>query len=230
MNLHGQNIIACGTMDRSAGAAGKAADFFTARGSAIQFEEASDRHIAAAFEAAARDFEPFRRITHNPRAAFLDRIGEEILSLGDDLLATASAETTLPIAKRLAGERGRTVNQLKMFAALIREGSWVDARIDRAIPDRKPSAKPDIRRMLIPIGPVGVFSASNFPLAFSVAGGDTASAIAAGCPVVVKAHSGHPKTSELVAAAVRRAAASAGFPADVLTLIHGREAGTQLVR
>jgi NADP-dependent aldehyde dehydrogenase len=170
MNLHGRNIIACGTIDGPAGTAGKATDFFTARGSAIQFEEANERHIQAAFEAAAKDFEAFRRITRDQRAAFLEQIGEEILSLGDDLLATANAETALPITGRLVAERGRTVNQLKMFAALVREGSWVDARIDRAIPDRKPSPKPDIRRMLIPMGPVAVFSASNFPLAFSVAG------------------------------------------------------------
>ena len=113
----------------------------------------------------------------------------------------AHAETALP-TQRLAGERARTANQLRMFAALVREGSWVDARIDRALPARTPLPRPDIRRLLIPIGPVAVFGASNFPLAFSVAGGDTASALAAGCPVVVKAHPAHPATSEIAARAI----------------------------
>ena len=218
MKLQGRNIIACGTIDGSAGPAGKM-DSFTARGTATEFEEASERHIGTAFETAARDFEPFRKIAREQRAAFLEQIGEEILALGDDLLVTASAETALPIAERLAGERGRTVNQLKMFAALIREGSWVDARIDRGIPGRKPFPRPDIRRMLIPMGPVAVFSASNFPLAFSVAGGDTASALAAGCPVVVKAHPAHPATSELTARAVIKAAEKTGMPGGVFSLL-----------
>jgi 2,5-dioxopentanoate dehydrogenase len=218
MNLHGQNIIACGTID--AGPGSKAAASFTARGSSTQFEEATEWHIQAAFEAAARDFERFRRIPPEQRASFLDQIGEEILSLGDDLLTTAHAETSLPIAGRLAAERARTINQLKMFAALIREGSWVDARIDRAVPERKPSPKPDIRRMLIPMGPVAIFSASNFPLAFSVAGGDTASALAAGCPVVVKAHPAHPATSELTARAISSAAEKTGMPRGVFSLLH----------
>src|SRR5689334_10059920 len=120
MTLNGRNIIACGTID--SGPASKGADSFTARGSATQFEEATERHIQAAFEAAANDFERFRRIPREQRAAFLDQIGEEILSLGDDLLTTVHAETSLPIAERLAGERGRTINQLKVFATLIREG------------------------------------------------------------------------------------------------------------
>jgi NADP-dependent aldehyde dehydrogenase len=124
------------------------------------------------------------------------------------------------------------MNQLKLFAALIREGSWVSARIDRAIPDRKPAPKPDIRRMLIPIGPVAVFSASNFPLAFSVAGGDSASAFAAGCPVVLKAHPAHPATSELTAAAIVRAAKKTGIPPGVFSLIQSsrNEIAIEIVR
>jgi 2,5-dioxopentanoate dehydrogenase len=118
------------------------------------------------------------------RAAFLRKIGEEIDALGEELLTVCAEETGLG-RDRLAGERARTVNQLRMFANLIEEGSWVDARIDTAQPDRKPVPKPDVRRIFEPLGPVGVFAASNFPLAFSVAGGDTASALAAGCPVVV---------------------------------------------
>src|SRR5438045_6943410 len=215
MNLHGRNIIACGTVD-----AVTVAGFFSARGTDTQFEEANERHIQSAFEAAAKDSETFRSIPREQRAAFLEQIAEEILSLGDDLLVTANAETSLPITERLAAECGRTVNQLKIFAGLIREGSWVDARIDRAIPDRKPGPKPDIRRMLIPMGPVAVFSASNFPLAFSVAGGDTASALAAGCPVVLKAHPAHPATSELTASAIVKAAEKTGMPGGVFSLLH----------
>src|SRR5205085_3630948 len=132
------------------------------------------------------------------------KIAEEIMVLGDELITRAHAETALAEA-RLTGERARTVNQLKMFAELVREGSWVEACIDRAIPDRKPLPKPDLRRKLTPIGPVVVFGASNFPLAFSVAGGDTISALAAGNPVVVKAHPAHPGPSELVASAIRKA-------------------------
>src|SRR6185437_15552127 len=133
---------------------------------------------------------------------------------------------------RLTGERGRTVNQLRLFANLVKEGSFVDARIDPALPDRKPLPKPDLRRMLIPIGPVVVFGASNFPLAFSVAGGDTASAFAAGCPVVVKGHPAHPGTCALVADAVARAVAHAGLPAGWFSLIQGAtiETGQALVK
>jgi NADP-dependent aldehyde dehydrogenase len=185
----------------------------------VTFEEATEATIHAAFSAAEKAFPDFRRIPAEQRAAFLERIGAEIEALGDNLLATASVETGLPVAERLVGERGRTVNQLKMFAALIREGSWIDARIDRAIADRKPP-KPDIRRMLIPLGPVAVFSASNFPLAFSVAGGDTASAFAAGCPVIVKAHPAHAATSELTARAITKAAHATGMPPGVFSLIH----------
>ena len=179
MKLHGKNVIA--------GEAISAADgYLTARGDLAKFEEATEAQVDLAFAAAENAFHEFRRTSAVRRAAFLERISEEIESLGDDLLTAANIETSLPIAERLAGERARTVNQLKMFATLIREGSWVDARIDRGVPDRKPLPKPDIRRMLIPMGPVAVFGASNFPLAFSVAGGDTASALAAGCPVVFK--------------------------------------------
>ena len=135
-----------------------------------------------------------------------------------DLIDAAQVETALP-RERLVAERARTVGQLRMFANVVREGSWVNARIDRAIPDRTPLPKPDIRRMLIPIGPVAVFGASNFPLAFSVAGGDTASALAAGCPVVVKGHPAHPATSELAARAIVNAVASTGMPPGVFSLL-----------
>jgi 2,5-dioxopentanoate dehydrogenase len=213
MQLHGKNIIAGETVASTAGS-------FTARGELAAFEQATESHVHSALEAAGNAFQEYRKVSPERRAAFLERIGAELEALGDELLAAANAETALPIAERLAGERGRTVNQLRMFAALIREGSWVDARIDRAIPDRKPLPKADIRRMLIPIGPVAVFGASNFPLAFSVAGGDTASALAAGCPVVVKAHPAHPATSELAARAITKAAQDTGMPAGVFSLLH----------
>jgi alpha-ketoglutaric semialdehyde dehydrogenase len=186
-------------------------------GDPTEFEEASAAHVETALEAAAGAAHEYRRASPAQRAAFLDRIAEEIEGVGD-LLDVAHAETALP-PERLAGERARTTGQLRLFANLVREGSWVEARIDRALPDRRPLPKPDIRRMLIPIGPVAVFAASNFPLAFSVAGGDTASALAAGCPVVVKAHPAHPATSERAGHAVVKAAAAAGMPPGVFSLI-----------
>ena len=147
-------------------------------------------------------------------------IREEILALGDVLVERAVKESGLDTA-RLTGERDRTTNQLKLFADIVKEGSWVDARMDTPLPDRKPLPRPDIRRMLRPIGPVAVFGASNFPLAFSVAGGDTASAFAAGNPVVVKGHPAHPGTSELVAAAIVKAVKSQGLPEGTFSLLHG---------
>jgi 2,5-dioxopentanoate dehydrogenase len=165
------------------------------------------------------------------RAVFLRKIGEEIDALGEELLTVCAEETGLG-RDRLAGERARTVNQLRMFASLIDEGSWVDARIDTAQPDRKPVPKPDVRRILEPLGPVGVFAASNFPLAFSVAGGDTASALAAGCPAVVKAHPGHPRTSVMVGHAIERAVAVSGINEGVFGLLSDRsiEIGVALVQ
>ncbi len=153
-------------------------------------------------------------------ADFLDAIREEILQLGDELIEKANEETALGL-DRLRGERDRTTNQLKLFADLVREGSWVDARIDTPQPERKPVPKPDLRRMLQPIGPVAVFGASNFPLAFSVAGGDTASALAARNPVIVKAHPAHPGTSELVGGAIARAVQKKSLPGGTFSLLHG---------
>ena len=219
MRLHGKSIIA-GQPVESGLTTFRA--YGPASGNILEpaFEEAGAELIDRALDAAEDAFIIFRRITSESRAAFLEQIGEEILSLGDDLIERANQESGLP-KERLTGERGRTINQLKMFAALIREGSWVDARIDRAIPDRQPIPKPDIRRMLAPLGPVAVFGASNFPLAFSVAGGDTASALAAGCTVVVKGHPAHPGTSEMVARAIAQAAAATGMPAGIFSLLQG---------
>lgn len=172
-----------------------------------------------AVERAAQAFIPYGKLSAEQRAAFLDAIADEIDILGDVIVERANAESGLPLP-RLMGERGRTTGQLRLFAQVVREGSWVDARINVALPDRKPLARPDIRRMLVPLGPVVVFGASNFPLAFSVAGGDTASALAAGCPVVVKAHPSHPGTSELVGRAIVKAAQKTGMPDGVFSLVH----------
>lgn len=184
------------------------------------YYEATSGEIDRAMQLAQQAFETFRSTPAEKIAALLDAMADEITALGDELIQRANAETGLPEA-RLNGERGRTTGQLKMFAQLVREGSWVDARIDRALPDRKPLPRPDLRRMLVPIGPVVVFSASNFPLAFSAAGGDTAAALAAGNPVIVKAHPSHPGTSELVMRAVQKAIEKCGMPKGLISLVHG---------
>jgi len=230
MNLHGKSLVA-GRLRDGAGEAVRAVSPLD--GSALEppFQLATEADVDAAMTAAEGAFAGFRETTGAQRASLLERMADEILALGDALLTRAHQETGLPEA-RLAGERGRTVQQLRMFADVAREGSWVDARIDTAQPDRQPAPKPDLRRMLIPLGPVVVFGSSNFPLAFSVAGGDTASALATGNPVVVKAHSGHPGTSEMVATAVTRAVAACGLPPGVFSLLQGsgRVIGMALVR
>ncbi|UKJ08985.1 aldehyde dehydrogenase (NADP(+)) [Solitalea lacus] len=172
----------------------------------------------------------YKSIGKEQKADFLEEIAKQIELLGNDLIQTAMAETNLPEA-RLVGERGRTCNQLRMFASMVREGSWVEASIDTAQPQRLPLPKPDLRKMLIPLGPVVVFGASNFPLAFSTAGGDTASALAAGCPVIVKAHSAHRKTSVLVASAIAKAIKIVNVPENVFQHVVGRyDIGQALVK
>ena len=195
------------------------------------FHEVGADEVERALFLAEDAFAVFGRSSAEARASLLEKIATEILALGDALLQRAHIETGLPLA-RLTGERGRTVGQLQLFAALVREGSWCDARIDTALPDRQPLPRPDLRRMLVPLGPVVVFGSSNFPLAFSVAGGDTASALAAGNPVIVKAHRAHPGTSEMVATAVARAVAAVGLPAGIFAMLHGSgaEIGIALVR
>jgi 2,5-dioxopentanoate dehydrogenase len=175
-------------------------------------------------------FDSYRETSLETRAAFLESIADEILAVGDDLVERACAETGLPRG-RIEGERARTVGQLRLFAQTVREGSWIDARIDPAMPERKPMPRSDIRQRHIALGPVAVFGASNFPLAFSVAGGDTASALAAGCPVVVKAHSAHPGTAELVGRAVQNAVRRSGLHEGVFSMLFGAGAqiGTALV-
>ncbi len=228
MNLHGKSFIGDGL---SAGG-----DSFHATSpldSAVlepKFHAASAADVDAALQLAEAAFASYRETTGEQRAVFLERIADEILALGDDLIQRARRETGLSEA-RLLSERGRTVYQFRLFAEAVREGSWVNACIDTAIPDRLPLPKPDLRRMLIPMGPVIVFGASNFPFAYSVAGGDTASALATGNPVVVKAHERHPGTSELTAVAVRRAVAACKLHPGVFSMLHGlgKDVGVALV-
>ncbi len=175
-------------------------------------------------------FNAYRKTGAEARAKFLETVADNIEALGDALLNKASEETNLPVP-RLTGERGRTTMQLRMFAKMLREGSWVDASIDTAVPDKTPP-KPDIRKMLIPIGPVVVFGASNFPFAYSTAGGDTASALAAGCSVVVKGHPAHLQTSIMVADAIEAAIESCSMPANTFQHVTDSsfEAGKTLVQ
>ncbi|MCA7968904.1 aldehyde dehydrogenase (NADP(+)) [Burkholderia sp. AU39826] len=194
------------------------------------FGGASLHDLETACALADDAFDTYRETSPDARAAFLDAIGRHIMALGDDLIERCVVETGLPRA-RIEGERGRTVGQLALFASLVRDGGFLDARIDPARPERKPLPRVDLRLRNVALGPVAVFGASNFPLAFSVAGGDTASALAAGCPVIVKAHSAHPGTSELVGRAIQQAVRECGMPAGVFSLLFdaSREIGQALV-
>jgi 2,5-dioxopentanoate dehydrogenase len=187
--------------------------------------------VNEAAEAAAAAFYPFSRSLPAVRARFLRAIAEGIEELGDVLIECAARETALG-APRILNERGRTCMQLRLFADIAEANHWIEEQVDAADPARKPQAKPLIRSRLVPLGPVVVFGASNFPLAFSVAGGDTASALAVGCPVIVKAHSAHPETSALVGRVVSEAAADCGLPSGVFALLfdEGYEVGVALVR
>ncbi|MEP6704862.1 MAG: aldehyde dehydrogenase family protein, partial [Acidobacteriota bacterium] len=230
MEIIGRSIIGFGRGSTSG-------DTFTAfnpeTGAAVEpeFHSASKDELnhAASLADAARI--PYGNLPGKTRAIFLRQIADNIEALGDTLIQRASLETALP-NPRFVGERARTCGQLRIFADLLDEGSWVDARVDHAIVDRKPVPKPDVRSLLRPLGPVAVFCASNFPLAYSVAGGDTASALAAGCPVIVVAHTAHPGTAELVGSAIIEAARSAGMPDGVFSLLFakGYELGQALAR
>jgi alpha-ketoglutaric semialdehyde dehydrogenase len=195
------------------------------------FTEASSEEIDEAVSLASDAFKTFRTISGAKKAEFLNAIADEILALDNDLIQIYCSESGLPEG-RAKGERGRTIGQLRMFADLVSEGSWVDASIDTAIPNREPAPKPDLRKMLMPLGTVIVFGASNFPLAYSTAGGDTAAALAAGCPVIVKSHPMHAGTGELVASAIIKAAKKTGMPNGVFSNLNssGIEVGTQLVK
>lgn len=195
------------------------------------FNEASNEEINEAVQLASEAFKKFRMISGKEKATFLNAIADEILALDDALIQVYCSETGLPEG-RAKGERGRTVFQLRSFADLVSEGSWVNATIDTAKPERTPLPKEDLRKMLIPLGPVVVFGASNFPLAYSTAGGDTAAALAAGCPVIVKSHPMHAGTGELVSSAIIKAAKKTGMPNGVFSNLNssGIEVGVALVK
>src|ERR1700722_4314145 len=193
------------------------------------FIPATAEEVDLAVRLSDEAFAIYRNVSGRDRGAFLRAIAANIESIADDVIERATQETALPKA-RLQGEIARTCGQLRLFAQVAEEGSWVNARIDHSDPNRKPAPKPDIRSMLRPLGPVVVFGASNFPLAFSVAGGDTASALAAGCPVIVKGHPAHPGTGELVGRAVQAAVSECGMPEGVFSLLLGAvETGAALV-
>jgi alpha-ketoglutaric semialdehyde dehydrogenase len=195
------------------------------------YHTALPAEVNAAAELAAEAFASYSQASGKAKAAFLRRVAEGFDASSQKLAERAHLESALPMP-RLLGEVTRTANQLRLFAGVVEEGSWVQARIDPALPDRKPLPRADIRSMLRPLGPVAVFGASNFPLAFSVAGGDTASALAAGCPVVVKAHPAHPGTSELAARIIADAVAECGLHPGIFSMVYdsGIEAGAALVR
>ena len=215
--LQGTSIIG---FKRSAAGGATLQGFNPARGENLSpvYHSASLGEVDDAAKLAHDAFARYSQTTGSERAQFLRRIAENIEALGDELITRANAETALPEA-RLRGESARTCSQLRLFADVVEEGSWVDARIDHGDRDRKPLPKPDVRSMFRPIGPVVVFGASNFPLAFSVAGGDTASAFAAGCPVIVKAHPAHPGTSELAGLAISEAVKSCSLPSGTFSLL-----------
>ncbi|APC17543.1 aldehyde dehydrogenase (NADP(+)) [Pseudomonas frederiksbergensis] len=194
-----------------------------------RFSQANAEEIDNAAHFAAKAYPDYRNLPASVRASFLETIADEIDALGDDFIAIVCRETALPAA-RIQGERARTSSQLRLFARVLRQGDFLGARIDRAMPARQPLPRPDLRQWRIGLGPVAVFGASNFPLAFSTAGGDTAAALAAGCPVVFKAHSGHMATAERVAAAIIRAAQRSNMPEGVFNMIYGAGVGEALVK
>lgn len=230
MSLTGQSFIG---FSRGAGSESCGSAINPATGEALEPQtiSATDAEVQQALELAASAYQVYREKSGAEKAAFLRAIADNIEAVVDAIAERGPLETGLPEA-RMRGESGRTMGQLRMFAALVEEGSWVDARIEKAQPERQPLPKVDLRSMLRPLGPVAVFAASNFPLAFSVAGGDTASALAAGCPVVVKAHSSHPGLSEIVAEAVVKAAQATGMPEGVFSMVFGggRTVGQALVK
>jgi alpha-ketoglutaric semialdehyde dehydrogenase len=230
MELSGQSLIG-GRRGSRDGKSFQAANPQTGGALDPSYYSAISAEMDEAAQLASQAFTTYSRATGKGKAAFLRRIADGLEARREELAERANLETALPMP-RLLGEVGRTSGQLRLFAGVVEEGSWVNARIDPALPDRQPMPRPDIRSMLRPLGPVVVFGASNFPLAFSVAGGDTASALAAGCPVIVKAHPAHPGTSELAATIITEAVAAEGLHPGVFSLLFdvGVEAGAALVR
>src|SRR5690349_4424748 len=230
MNLEGLSILGHGRV-KPAGKPVAAINPANGADLPTSFHWATSEDVSRAAELAFKAFAEYRRWPAARRANFLRLIATLIETNAAALVERANLETALPAA-RLQGEIARTCGQLRLFATLIEEGWWLDARIDHANPDRKPLPKPDVRSMLQPLGPVAVFSSSNFPFAFSVAGGDTASALAAGCPVVVKPHQGHLGTSEAVGMLVQQAARESNAPEGIFSLLFGpgRDVGMALVK
>ncbi|MGA8668278.1 MAG: aldehyde dehydrogenase (NADP(+)) [Terracidiphilus sp.] len=230
MELSGQSLIG-GRRGTRNGKSFAAANPQTGGALEPPYFSAMRTEIEEAAELASEAFTGYSQATGKAKAAFLRHIADGFDSHLDELAERANLETALPMP-RLLGEVARTSGQLRLFASVVEEGSWVNARIDPGLPDRQPLPRPDIRSVLRPLGPVVVFGASNFPLAFSVAGGDTASALAAGCPVIVKAHPAHPGTSELAGQIIAEAIAAESLHPGVFSLLFdaGVEAGTVLVK
>lgn len=220
MNITGKNLIgntASGNNNKTFESIGG-----VVKNISEKFFEATFDEIDLATKRAHEAFKIYRNFSGEKKAQFLEKIASSLNDAKDDIIAVTAQETKLTQA-RLQGEMQRTINQIKLFANLLRDGSWVNAIIDTAQPERQPLPKPDIRQMQIPLGAVAVFGASNFPLAFSVAGGDTISAFAAGCPVVYKAHPGHPATSEIVGKIIIDAACNTDMPEGIFSLLQGVE-------
>lgn len=213
--------IVAGAPTPGSGGSTQATDPAKSAATGPEFTLLAEEQMEAVTQAAADAFPVYRKTSPESRAAFLNAAAEKIQETGEEIIATAMTETGLP-RQRLQGELARTVNQLKLFAKVADQGDHLGVRIEPALPDRKPLPRPDLRQQKIPLGPVAVFGASNFPLAFSVAGGDTASALAAGCPVVFKAHNAHPGTSQIVGQAIAEAISEQGLPAGVFSLVYGR--------
>jgi NADP-dependent aldehyde dehydrogenase len=228
MSVNGHNIIG-GAYSAGGSVKLQSVDATTGETLPYEFVEATEQEVDAAAKAAAAAYPAYRSLPASRRAEFLDAIADELDALGEDFIAIVCRETALP-SGRIQGERGRTSGQMRLFAQVLRRGDFLGARIDRALPDRQPLPRPDLRQYRIGLGPVAVFGASNFPLAFSTAGGDTASALAAGCPVVFKAHPGHMTTTALVGAALLRAAEKTGMPKGVFNMIYGGIVGAALVK
>lgn len=228
MQVVGQQFIA-GARVPSAGTQFFSIDATTGESLPHVFQSATATEVAKAAVAAAAAYPEYRQRPLSDRADLLDTIATEIDALNDDFIKIVMRETGLPEA-RIHGERARTTGQLRLFASVVRRGDFLGARIDTALPRRHPIPRPDIRQYRIAIGPVAVFGSGNFPLAFSVSGGDTASALAAGCPVVVKAHPGHPITSELVAQTVVASIEKCQLPYGTFNMIYGDKIGSELIK
>lgn len=228
MNITGKNFI---NGERSASNSQTLYSYDAHTGDRLPwfFYQASREEAEAACRSAEQAFETYHTTSPQQRAQFLDAIADELDELDDDFIHLVMRETALPEG-RIRGERARTSGQMRLFGSVLRRGDYLGARIDCALPDRQPLPRPDLRQMKQAVGPVAVFGASNFPMAFSTAGGDTASALAAGCPVVMKAHSGHMATAECVAQAICRAVSKSGMPPGVFNMIYGGGIGEVLVR